>query len=168
LQPAILAVFSLTALAFTLNAWELHPDHGPKRPAPEMAWFELELLYEQAASIVLDHAQPGDTLCAGDIGVLGYLTELPVSDTVGLVTLHSRDFYPADPDIYVINYAIPADLALALDPDFVVILEVYGRRDLVDDARFQSGYRLLDRLETKIYGSDGMLIYGRSSTEMAS
>jgi hypothetical protein len=159
LQAAILAAFSLAALAFTLNAWEPHPDHGPNRPAPEMAWFKLELLYERAANIVLDHAQPGDTLCAGDIGVLGYLTSLPVLDTVGLVTPESRNFHPADPDIYVINYAIPVDLVLALDPDFIVILEVYGRRGLVDDARFQTGYRLLDRLDTDIYGSDGMLIF---------
>jgi hypothetical protein len=126
-----------------------------------MAWFELELLYARAADIVLAHAQPGDTLCAGDIGTLGYVTDMPVLDTVGLVTPESGRYYPADPDIYVINYAIPADLVLALDPDFVVILEIYGRRGLLPDARFQEGYRLLERLNTNVYGSDGMLVLGQ-------
>ncbi len=126
-----------------------------------MAWFELELLYGQAADAVRSHAAPGDTLCAGDIGVLGYRTGLRVLDPVGLVTPEARRHYPADPDIYAINYAIPAGLVLALDPDYIVILEVYGRRGLVPDPRFQARYRLLEKIETDIYGSDGMLIFER-------
>ncbi|MBU0704568.1 MAG: hypothetical protein KKC18_11955, partial [Chloroflexi bacterium] len=152
-QFPIFAVFTAAAFILTLNAWNLHPDHGPDRPAPEMAWFELELLYSQASDVVLAHAAPGDTLCAGDIGVLGYRTDLRILDTVGLVTPESRGHYPADPDIYVINYAIPADLVLALDPDYIVILEVYGRRGLLPDPRFQARYRLLEKFETDIYGS---------------
>lgn len=155
------ALFVLAALTLTLNAWSLRPDHGPNRPAPEMAWFKLELLYAQAADIVKQHAQPGDTLGAGDIGVLGYHTELPVLDTVGLVTLETTRYYPADPAIYAINYAIPADLVLTLDPDYLVILEVCGRRGLLPDPRFQTRYQLLAKVETDIYTSDGMLIYGR-------
>lgn len=158
---AILSLFTAAALATTLNAWNLHPDHGPDRPAPEMAWFELELLYAQAADIVLSHAAPGDTLCAGDIGVLGYRTRMHVLDTVGLVTPESTRHYPADPSIYVINYAIPADLVLALDPGYIVILEVYGRRGLLPDLRFQAHYQLLEKIETDIYGANGMLIFER-------
>jgi hypothetical protein len=52
---------------------------------------------------------------------------------------------------------------LALDPDFVVILEVYGRMGLLPDPRFQARYRLLEKFETDIYGSDGMLIFTRQS-----
>jgi hypothetical protein len=160
-QFVIPVLLSVVVLASTLNAWELHPDHGPDRPAPEMAWFELELLYARAADVVLDCAEPGDTVCAGDIGTLGYVTGMPILDTVGLVTPESRRYYPADPDIYVINYAIPADLVLALDPNFIVILEIYGRRGLLTDPAFQDRYRLIEKLETGVYGSDGMLIYGR-------
>ncbi len=156
-----LALLTTAALALTLNAWTLHPDHGPDCPAPEMAWFKLELLYDRAAETVRSHAAPGDTLCAGDIGVLGYRTDLHILDTVGLVTPETARYYPADPDIYIINYAIPADLVLALDPDYIVILEVYGRLGLLPDPRFQARYRLLEKLETDIYGSDGMLIFER-------
>jgi len=163
IRNSLFAIFTIAALALTLNAWDLHSDHGPDRPAPEMAWFELELLYAQASDVVLAHAQPGDTLCAGDIGVLGYRTDLRILDTVGLVTPESRRHYPADSDIYVINYAIPADLVLALNPDYIVILEVYGRRGLLPDPRFQSQYRLLEKFETDIYGSDGMLVFQRAS-----
>ncbi len=161
----LFALLTAAALALTLNAWDLHPDHGPDRPAPEMAWFKLELLYAQAADVVNAHAQPGDTLCAGDIGRLGYRTGLHILDTVGLVTPEATRHYPADPAIYVINYAIPADLVLALDPDYIVILEVYGRRGLLPDPRFQAQYQLLEKIETDIYGSDGMLIFTRTTRE---
>jgi arabinofuranosyltransferase len=154
-------ILACALLFLELNAWTLRPDHGPQRPAPEMAWFKLEELYRQAADVVLSHAAPGDTLCAGDIGVLGYRTGLHVFDTVGLVTPETARYYPTDPDIYVINYAIPSDLVLALDPDHIVILEVYGRRGLLPDPRFQAHYRLLEKIETDIYGSDGMLVFER-------
>ena len=157
----ILSILTAAALALTLNAWDLHPDHGPDRPAPEMAWFRLELFYEQAADMVLATAEPNDSLSAGDIGVLGYNTDLHILDTVGLITPEAVHHYPADPSIYVINYAIPADLMLALDPDFIVILEVYGRLDLLPNPRFQARYQLTEKLETNIYGSDGMLIFNR-------
>ncbi|MDY7080787.1 MAG: hypothetical protein SXV54_28220 [Chloroflexota bacterium] len=160
-QSIILVLFTAAALICTVNAWDLHPDHGPDRPAPEMAWFKVELLYTQAADLVLSRATPDDTLCAGDIGVLGYRTGLHILDTVGLVTPESTRHYPTDPDIYVSNYAIPADLVLALDPDYIVIIEIYGRRGLLPDPRFQKRYRLLKKLETDVYGTDGMLIFER-------
>jgi hypothetical protein len=156
-------IFAAAVMVLTLNAWTLHPDHGPDRPAPKMAWFKLEQLYAKAADIVRSRANPGDTLCAGDIGMLGYQTGLHIIDTVGLVTPESSLHYPTDPDIYVINYAIPADLVLALDPDYVVILEVYGRKGLLPNPQFRARYRLLKKLETNIYGSDGMLIFERSA-----
>ena len=160
---ALFAVPAILTLALTLNAWTLHPDHGPDRPAPEMAWFKLEQIYAQAADLVLADAgsQSDVTLCAGDIGVLGYTTDFHILDTVGLVTPQSSEHYPADPEIYVINYAIPADLVLALDPDYIVILEVYGREGLLPDPRFQAQYRLLESIETDIYGSESMLIFTR-------
>ena len=36
-----------------LHGWTLHPDHGIATPAPQMAWYQLELLYSQAARRVL-------------------------------------------------------------------------------------------------------------------
>jgi hypothetical protein len=61
----------------------------------------------------------------------------------------------------VINYAIPPDLILDEQPDFVVILEVYGRAGLLRDGRFWEQYRLRRKIPTDIYGSDGLLILER-------
>jgi hypothetical protein len=83
-------------------------------------------------------------------------------DTVGLNSPQSTTYYPLDDSLYVINYAIPPDLIIDQRPDYVVILEVYGREGLLKDRRFISDYTLRQVIPTDIYGSRGMLIYQRS------
>jgi hypothetical protein len=48
-------------------------------------------------------------------------------------------------------------------PEFIVILEVYGRNTLLQDERFGMDYELLSELETDIYSSDGLLIFKRNN-----
>ncbi len=142
--------------------WIMKPDHGISRPAPEMAWYKLELLYRQAADDLAadykDKNQP-PLLAAGDVGVLGFYTGFRILDTVGLNSLISTNYYPLDASYYAINYAIPPDLIIDNHPDFIVILEVYGRNGLLKDPRFQAAYELREKIPTDIYGSDGMLIF---------
>jgi hypothetical protein len=141
-----------------------------------MAFIKLELLYRQAAAIVAplmdsysrggplqDATQSGTapTLAAGDVGVLGFYTPGRILDTVGLNSPVSSRYYPLPPDQYVINYAIPAQLILDQRPDFVVILEVYGRETLLKNSSFLQQYHLLQKIDTDMYGSDGMLIFQR-------
>jgi len=142
-----------------LTEWRIHPDHGLNRPAPEMAWYKLELLYRQAADFLAPQMSPGDVLAAGDVGVLGYYTPARILDTVGLNSPETLAYYPLDPKYYVINYAVAPDLITDQQPDWVVILEVYGRLGLLPDLRFQAQYELVKTLDTDIYGSEGMLIY---------
>jgi len=149
-------------VAGMLNAWSLHPDHGPDRPAPAMAWFKLELLYRQAADYLAPRLTASSRLAAGDVGVLGFYTPARILDTVGLNSPESLRYYPLDKQYYVINYAIPADLILDERPDYVVILEVYARLTLLQDPRFSQQYTLLRTLPTDIYGSRGMLIFARN------
>ncbi len=159
--PALLALLGLIG---TLSAWTLRPDHGPARPAPEMAFIQLELLYERAAQLLSDRMQPGDVLAAADIGTLGYRAPGEILDLLGLVSPVATDYYPLPASAYVINYAVPADLVADLTPEFIVILEVYGRNTLLQDPRFQMNYELQDVLSTDIYGSDGLLIFSRSES----
>jgi len=149
-------------LSSMLNAWSLHPDHGPDRPAPAMAWFKLELLYRQAADYLAPRLTTASRLAAGDVGVLGFYTPARILDTVGLNSPDSLRYYPLDKQYYVINYAIPANLILEERPDYVVILEVYARLTLLQDPRFSQQYTLLRTLPTDIYGSRGMLIFARN------
>jgi arabinofuranosyltransferase len=158
-SSAVLALLLITPLSTLLPAWVLHPDHGPDRPAPAMAFIKLELLYRQAADKIAPLMNSSTLLAAGDVGVLGFYTPARILDTVGLNSPVSTRYYPLPPGQYAINYAIPAQLILDQRPDFVVILEVYGRNTLLKDPAFLQQYRLLEKIETDMYGSDGMLIF---------
>jgi hypothetical protein len=148
-------------LLSSLNAYTLHPDHGPDHPAPDMAWFKLELLYRQAAERVRPHLEPGDLVAAGDIGAVGWYTGAPILDTVGLISPEALPYYPLDPSLLVINYAMSPDLIQDLQPRYIITLEVYVREGLLPARWFGEEYALVEKLDTDIYGSDGMLIFER-------
>ena len=159
-----IVVLFVILVPFGLSArdWALRPDHGLKRPAPQMAWYELELFYRQAAEFLNPYMQDDSILAASDVGVLGYFTAGSILDTVGLNSPVALDYYPIDPDYYVINLATSPELIIDTQPDFLVLLEVYGREGVFKDERFQHAYTLINKIPTDIYGSDGMLIYSRS------
>jgi hypothetical protein len=158
---APLLALTAFALVSTANAWTLRPDHGSVRPAPEMAFIKLELVYEQAAGLVRRSIEADQTLAAADIGALGYYSGAPVLDLLGLISPEATPYYPAPESMYVINFAIPPELVHELKPDLIVTLEVYGRNGLLIDPDFQRDYRLLDALSTDVYGSRGLLIFER-------
>jgi len=160
-RPRLAWLLAAAALTLTMRGWLLHPDHGPDRPAPDMAYIELELLYEQVGTDLRQRLEPGQTLGAADIGALGYVTGAPIVDTLGLVSPAAGAYYPADRDLYAINYAIPPELVVDLAPDHLVILEVYGRNGLLLDPAFVRSYQLVETIPTDIYGSRGMLVFRR-------
>jgi hypothetical protein len=163
-RPVLMTVFGLLALFMTVQGWTLNPDHGPTRPAPEMAYIALEEIYREVAEDLVEQMEPGYILAAGDIGVLGYITGEQILDAVGLISPESVEYFPLPDEYYVANYAMPPDLILDELPDVLVTLEVYVREGLLKDPRFQEQYRLLRQYETDIYGSDGMLVFVRGST----
>jgi len=159
--------FCLLPFAFflftSLRAWTLQPDHGPQRPAPQMAWHALELIYEDIGRDLARRVTPQQTvIAAGDIGALGYYSNARILDTVGLVSPRTVHYYPLDPALYTsIDYAIAPQLIVDEQPDYVVLLETYGRNGLLRDERFTTTYLLIRKIPTRIYDSDGMLIFKR-------
>ena len=149
-------------LAMSLNAWTLHPDHGPDRPAPQMAFIELELLYEQAGRTLAPLIEDGTTVAAADIGAVGWYSQARILDTLGLISPQSSAYYPLPPSmISGMAYAVAPDLIVDEKPDYIVIMEIYGRSGLLIDPRLNERYRLLERIDTTLYDSDGMLIFER-------
>ncbi len=148
-------------LTLALRGWTWQPDHGLPHPAPEMAWYALELKYAEAADALQPAlaAAPGATVAAGDIGVLGYRSGARILDALGLISPEALPYYPTDPAYHVNAFAVAPDLIIDQQPDFIVLLEVYGREGLFKDPRFQQAYELLHVVDTDIYDSRGMLIY---------
>ncbi len=159
LRSLLMAALCAPMLVGLLSEWRLRPDHGPLRPAPDMAFIQLELLYRQAAEQTAPRLNGQSVLAAGDVGVLGFYTPARILDLVGLNSPEALQYYPLDEKYYAINYAVAPEMILDQQPDALVILEVYGRLGLLRDERFTAGYRLEQTLPTDIYGSKGMLIY---------
>lgn len=160
-KRVVITIVMLLPLVSTLNAWELHPDHGANRPAPKMAFIKLELLYGEVADLLKGQIPPGETLAAGDVGVLGYRTNAKILDTVGLNSPVSLQSYPIAAEDYVINYAVPTDLILNQQPAYAVFLEAYIRNTLLKDQRFLKEYELVRKWPTDLYGSNGLLLFKR-------
>lgn len=164
-------IFLLLAACFllsSLNDWILRPDHGPTSPAPDIAWHQLELLYTEVGRDLAARGVTTQTVvAAGDVGALGFYSNARILDTVGLMSPQASAYYPLAPELYVINYAVAPQLFLDYKPDYVVLLEVYGRRGLFINQAFLSTYTLIQKIETDIYGSDGLLVWKRTATAPA-
>ncbi len=163
-RAALLIGLLIVPVCAPLSTWQIHPRHGRDRPAPEMAWYALELLYHRAAAFLSPRLQPDPlayTIAAADVGVLGYDTQARILDLAGLNSPESLRFFPLPESAYVINYAVPAEAIRTMHPDYIVILEVYGRKTLLQAPWFWQEYTLLADFPTDIYGSRGMLIFGR-------
>jgi hypothetical protein len=169
-QQIIFAAVTVITLIFSLNAWALHPDHGPDRPAPRMAFHDLELNYQRMALTLRSEygLTDDDVLAAGDIGALGFFSRAEIFDTIGLVTEGTTPYY-ADRD-YIesirvdgSNYAIPPDLVLDAQPDFIVVMEAFVREGLLKDDRFLEQYTLIEEIPTDYYGT-GMLAFQRNDS----
>jgi hypothetical protein len=162
---AVGSVFWLAAATSLLLAWEVHPDHGPDRPAPEAAWFQMEHVYRRATLDLMAHRAigPGTVIAVGDIGIVGYISDAQILDTLGLVSPQSTVYYPLPEEAHVIVYAVPTQLILDQQPDYVMLFEVYGRNTLLRSPEFAADYELYRSWPTDTYipGSNAMLIFQR-------
>jgi hypothetical protein len=162
LQTTVLVIFTAAALSLFLSTWELHPDHGPDRPAPEMAWFGGEMIYRRIAMDLASWLEPDDLVAVADIGTFGYYTDARILDPVGLVSPVSRRYFPLPAEQYASAFAVPTGLILDQRPEYVIMLDVYIRHTLLESEAFESQYQVLYTVETDILGSSAFRVYRRS------
>lgn len=162
----ILMAAAILTVAFTLNGWTLRPDHAPYAPVPQMAFNKTERDYKHMAKILREKYGVSEetVIAAGDIGALGFYTRAHIFDTIGLVTEHAKNYY--DPDLLKAvqaesgNYAIPPDLILDRQPDYVVVMEFSIREGLMKDPRFLEQYELIEFIRTDYFGG-GIVAFQR-------
>ena len=143
-----------------MTEWTLIPDHGNHTPAPKMAYIKLELLYAQTAQKIIEDESfsPNCVIAAGDVGVLGFITGAKILDTVGLNTPKSLRYYPIPAEKYVINYAIPSELIVSEQPDYLAFLDVYGKKTILDNSKINNDYEIIFSIPTSIYGSQNLIL----------
>jgi hypothetical protein len=162
--PAAITGLGMVFVLFSLNAWVLHPDHAPERPAPAMAWHKIELNYQQMADLLRQRygVTERSLVAAGDIGAVGYYSRAHILDTVGLVTPEIASYYPVDKNILVQgeNYAVPPAIILDYRPEYIVLMEDFVHNGLARDPAFLRLYAQVWFIPTDYYGS-GMILYQR-------
>ena len=162
--PVIVGIFGCVWLFTSINGWALHPEQGPDRPAPEMAWNALELLYQQMGEHLYNDLKvtPQTRVASGDIGTIGYFTRATIVDTVGLVTPKLTRYYPVDRALIASdqNYAIPPQLIYDTQPDYLVTMEGFVREGLAKQTQFHDEYNLITEYPFNVYGT-GMQLYAK-------
>jgi len=150
--PAVLAILAMSQL-LAIDVF---------RTAQASKEIPRELLYQQLA-LELDQQMVDSTLAASEIGVLGYYSSAYILDTVGLVSPQAIPYYPAKrvSDEWSGNYAIPTELILDHEPDYLLSLEVFMRHTLLQSQSFMQQYSLIEKVECSTFGSDGILVFRR-------
>ena len=162
LAPVVFGVVSVLWLSTSISGWQLQPDHGPQRPAPEMAWHQIELYYEEIGTQLRDElgVTPETRVASADIGAIGYFSGATIIDTVGLVTPELSAYYPVDASLVVVgqNYAIPPQLIYDTVPEYLVTMEAFVRQGLETEREFKDRFQLITVILTDFYGT-GMRLY---------
>ena len=124
---------------------------------------EREVVYDQVAAALRDTIPPGSTIALPEIGVLGYaFSQAVIIDTVGLVSPQAIPYLlkqpaPNQPHFY----AVSNEVISALQPDYVITLEVFVRPTLLLSFNFLNSYELIDTWDADYFGSRGLLIFKR-------
>jgi hypothetical protein len=162
LAPILIGALAVLWIGMSINGWTLHPDHGPDRPAPKMAWHKIELLYQDVGTELRGQyaITPETRVSSADIGAVGYFSRATIVDTVGLVTPELSRYYPVPKSLIVDgqNYAIPPQLIRDTQPAYLVTMEAFVRLGLEQDDWFKQNYELLREIPTDFYGT-GMRVY---------
>jgi len=93
---------------------------------------------------------------------IGYFSRATILDTVGLVTPAVSKYYPIPKELIAEgqNYAIPPQLILDDQPQYLVAMESMVRLGLEQNATFKQEYKLVRDIPTDFYGT-GMYLYQR-------
>jgi len=146
-RRATLAIYFLLAVAFAWNAGQgthyfHHPSFAREWHQKQAEWYGL------AASWLLRHSRPEQTIAAGDIGYIGYVSDVDrIIDANGLVDFHLSRLPGAA------SLVTDLDYILGESPDFIVVMVHYYEgggaavgqtafdRSALSDPRVADGYR---------------------------
>ncbi len=171
LQRLAAACIVVAGLAATLSNAMTGSDSIWKNGAVSDHRNRILAAYEQTAAWVGSHSNPSDTVAAAEIGLLGYLLDRRILDACGLVSKEALAFLPAPVEerFSYRTVAISSDFVRATRPDWVVTLQVFAIKSLLDSPWFQREYVLVhsEPVGGEIWQSTDVLTFQRRSRPLA-
>lgn len=165
----------VTAATVTATGYLIRPHlsrYNLQRAAwPQLPMSALQLKPSYDAQRERDYGIVADTLnqmqvgnarvAAPEIGAFGYAYDGPVLDSIGLVSPVAARYYPIPKDELLTNNAVPRQLVLHEQPEFVMSLDVFIANSLLKDATFVARYQPVLRGKSDIFGSHSLLLFAR-------
>jgi hypothetical protein len=148
-------------IAALLLVWQLPAIDWRQPLLPAGESLLRERLFAEVGQDLGLRLPPTAVVAAPEIGALGYMSNLRVLDTVGLVSPAALPYYPLPPEQFVTDNAIPARLIEDQRPDVVVTLDAYVQRTLLTDPAFQRDYYLEASYPAVIWQSKELLVFRR-------
>ena len=148
-------------LAALLLVWQLPAIDWRQPLLPAGETLLREQLFAEVGQGLRLSMPPTATVAAPEIGALGYMSNLRVLDTVGLVSPAALPYYPLPPEQHVTDNAIPSRLIENQRPDVVVTLDAYVQRTLLTDPAFQREYYLEAAYPAVVWQSTELLVFRR-------
>jgi hypothetical protein len=148
---SLLVLSQLTGLRWTPDQLGLPMDASADR----------ERLYREVASEYASVFGRESLVAAPEIGALGYFSGARILDTVGLVSPVALPYYPLAHNIYATSYAVPPELIRDTSPRFLVTMEVFISRGLLQTEWFRAEYEEIDRRYTSAFRGTYLLVFQR-------
>ncbi|MBN1357102.1 hypothetical protein JXA40_12640 [bacterium] len=123
--------------------------------------------YLLAGEWLNERSSPQNSVASPEIGALGYAFKGHVYDACGLVTPEALDHLPVPVDQRLTAGlgGISTDLVFKVNPDYVVTLECFAAKSLLNSSEFRIHYALAHtiKLEKPVwYGSGKVMIFSRT------
>lgn len=160
--------FSVGAsLLFIWTTLGMNLGYNPSQTAftPLGVVMATENAYHEASKLLGPQLRDDAVIAVPDIGVIGYVTNARILDTVGLVSPEVTRYYASSSGLT--NNQIPPELLLAERPDFLVTRDIWLSPQLLESDWFRRDYRLLasfdaSHSESTAWACRTVDVYGRT------
>lgn len=125
---------------------------------------QREQLYKEAAFFLEPFVTNKTTVMGPEFGAFGYFSKAKVISSIGHVNPYIMKYLPLRKNEVApqINTAIPLRMVKGELPDYILSLDIFYQRSLMNDSWFNSNYKVIFSKESKAFNSRTLNIFARN------
>jgi hypothetical protein len=128
-----------------------------------IVYVERETLYKQVAHDFLSQFTPSTTVLAPEFGALGYYSSAKMLSSIAQINPSLMQYFPIKEEEVVptFDHAIPVRMVQGELPDYIVSLEIFIRRTLLESEWFMENYEVVKVYPATVLDSRGLYVFRR-------